>query len=164
MIKKNVVAIFSFIITFCFVYSPVGATEGLHFDIGDDNSIAVLAEKDNWAIEEESIEGILPAVVFSLGHSSLGVNKYIKSSYAYNIKRGEKVKIQSLTWRPTGQKVQLGFINANNGNQYWTNNYTGGSKNGGTFSLGGPSGSYYIAIGTPSTNSQAINIRGQFEF
>lgn len=164
MIKKIVGAIFILIFTFCFVNSPVSATESLHINGEDNNSIAVLAERDDWAIEEEVNEGFSPFVVFTLSNSSLGKNKYIKSDYAFNIKKGEKVNIKSLTWSPTSQKVQLGFINANDGNQYWTNNYTGGSKTGGTFSLGGPSGSYYIAIRTASTNTASINVRGQFEF
>ncbi len=164
MIRKNFLAIFSLIFIFCFIHSSASATERLYVNVQNDNSIAVLAEENDWAEEEESLEGISPFVVFSLSHSSLGINKYVKSNSAFNIQKGDKVKIQSLTWSPTSQKVQLGFINANNGKQYWTSNYSGGSKTGGTFSLSGPSGSYYIAIRTPSTNSQTVNVKGQFEF
>jgi len=124
----------------------------------------VLAEESDWAEEEKSLDAISPFAVFGLNHSAVGINKHIKSNNVFNIQKGDKVKIKSLTWSPTGQKVQLGFINANNGKQYWTNNYSGGSKTGGTFSLGGPSGSYYIAIRTPSTNTTSINVKGQFEF
>ncbi|GEM_PF-5744475 len=62
-----------------------------------------------------------------------------------------------------GAEVQLRFINANNGKQYWTGTYSGGNKTGRTFSLSGPSSRYYIAIRTPSTNNKNINVKGQFE-
>lgn len=151
--RKNFLTIFSLIFIFCFIHSSVNATESSYIDVQNDNSIAVLAEESDWAVEEESFVGISPLVVISLSHSTLGINKHIKSNNAFNVENGEKVKIQSVTWSPTSQKVQLGFINANNGKQYWTSNYSGGSKTGGTFSLNGPSDSYYIAIRTPSTNS-----------
>lgn len=163
MIKKSVGIVFSLIFAICFIHNPVSATESLHtIDEGDD-SIAVLEEKDDW-VEEEVNEGFSPFVVFTLSNSSLSKNKYIKSDYAFNMKKGEKVSIKSLTWSPSSQKVQLGFINADNGKRYWTNNYSGGSKFGGTFSLGGPDGRYYIAIRTASTNTASVNVRGQFEF
>lgn len=164
LIKKNFQAIFSLIFILCFIHSSVSATERSYVDVENDNSLAVLAEVNDWAEEEESLEGISPFAVFSLSHSALGINKLIKSNNAFNIQKGKKIKINSVTWSPTGQKLQLGFINANNGKQYWTSNYSGGSKTGGNFSLNGPSGSYYIAIRTPSTNSQTINVKGQFEF
>ncbi|MBM7678281.1 hypothetical protein [Gracilibacillus alcaliphilus] len=132
--------------------------------VEDDHSIAVFTEEKDWAIEEELIDGISPFSTFSISHSALGVKKYVKSNKAFNIKKGKKIKIKSVKWSPSGQKIQLGFINATNGKQYWTRNYTGGSKTGGTFSLNGPSGKYYIAIRTPSTNSKSINVKGQFEF
>lgn len=120
--------------------------------------------EENQAVEELPFSSITPYLIIGMNHSTLGVNKFIKSDNAFNFKKGEKVKIKNVTWSPTTQKIQLGFVNATNGDQYWTTSYSGGNKIGGTFSLGGPSGRYYIAIRTPSTNNKIVNVKGQFEF
>lgn len=163
MIKKGFIITFILVLTVYLGYGSVTAIESTPIT-NEADSIATYIDESDWAILEEFSEENSPFVAFSISHSALGINKFIKSKNAFNMKKGDKVKIQSLTWSPTAQKVQLGFVNASNGDQYWTSNYSGGSKVGGTFSLGGPSGSYYIAIRTPSTNSKTINVKGQFEF
>lgn len=116
---------------------------------------------------ENKNESNLPSAkaTFNISSSSLGANSYTKSSNTYYIKKGEIITINSCTWSPSGQKVQIGFVNATNGNQYWTSNYSGGSiASGSRVSMDGPAGEYYVAIGTPSTNNANINVTGQFKF
>ncbi|MBG0967243.1 hypothetical protein [Bacillus sp. SRB1LM] len=97
--------------------------------------------------------------------TSLGINSYAKSSNTFYINKGEVVTINSCTWNPSGQNIQIGFINAKTGTQYWTSNYSGGSiSSGSRVSLGGPSGEYYVAVGTPSTNNARVNVTSQFKF
>lgn len=59
--------------------------------------------------------------------------------------KNQKVNVDIITWNPSSQKIQLGFINASNGKQYWTKSYGGGSKTSRSFKLSGPNGTYYIA-------------------
>ncbi|HFJ9465842.1 hypothetical protein NST86_32275 [Bacillus sp. FSL L8-0199] len=97
--------------------------------------------------------------------TSLGINTYAKSSATYYMNRGETVTVNSCTWSPSGQNVQIGFINAKTGTQYWTKNYSGGSISSGTkVSIDGPAGEYYVAVGTPSTNNARITVNSQFKF
>lgn len=124
----------------------------------------LVAEFEENFIIEEQFDGITPFASLNISHSSLGSNKFVKSKSSYYFKKGEKVKINSVTWNPSGQKIRLGFVHASSGKKYWTNNFTGGSKVGGTFSLGGPNGEYYIAISTPSSNTKSINVNGSFGF
>lgn len=173
MFKKRLVAMLGIVLMFAMGLSSVSAMEksasGFDDDssvdiVDDNNQVADIVEEGNFSVEEESFGEITPFASFNISHSKLGINKYVKSKSSYYIKKGEKVKVNSVTWSPSGQKIQLGFVNATTGKKYWTNNYTGGSKTGGTFSLGGPSGEYYIAIRTPSSNTKTINVNGSFDF
>lgn len=164
MFKKSFVAMLGLALMFCLGLGSVSAMENSSSEFDDDNLVAEVVEESEYAVEEDSFGEIAPFASFNINHSSLGINKFVKSSSSYYIKKNEKVKINSVTWSPSGQKVQLGFINATTGKQYWTSTFSGGSKTGGTFSLGGPSGEYYIVIGTPSSNTKSINVNGSFDF
>lgn len=166
MFKKSIVAMLGLALMFWLGggHGSASAMDNTSSDFDDDNLVAEVVEEGNNAIEEDSFGEITPFASFNISHSKLGINKYVKSSSSYYIKKNEKVKINSVTWSPSGQRIQLGFVNATTGKQYWTGNYTGGSKTGGTFSLGGPSGEYYIAIRTPSSNTKTINVNGSFDF
>ncbi|MFJ3388948.1 hypothetical protein [Lysinibacillus sp. NPDC086135] len=97
--------------------------------------------------------------------SNLKPNYYTKSSSSYYIKKGEKVNVNSVTWSPSGQKIKLGFVSATGGSNYWTEAYVGGSKTGGSFYLGGPTGEYYIAILADSGNNANLGtVTGSFDF
>lgn len=107
-------------------------------------------------------ESITPFATTSLS-GSLKANQMKKTTSSYYLKAGEKVTIKSCTWSPSGQKIQLGFVNATNGKQYWTPNYSGGNITSGyTFSVA-KAGEYHIAVGTPSTNTATVNVSAQFK-
>lgn len=164
MFKKRFVVMFGLALMFWMGHGSASAMENSSSDFDDDNLVADIVEEGDFAVEEDNFGEITPFASFNISHSKLGINKYVKSKSSYYIKKNEKVKINSVTWSPSGQKIQLGFVNASTGKKYWTKNYTGGNKTGGTFSLGGPSGEYYIAIRTPSSNTKTINVNGSFDF
>lgn len=163
MVKKIIIFIFTISFTICFFHKPVNAMASIQSD-HDDNRIATKVDVDDFSTEVDFNEGISLFIGLKMQSQALGVNRHIKSDFSFYFNKGDKVKVQSLNWSPSNQKVQLGFINVNNGKQYWTTSYTGGSKIGGTFSLGGPSGSYYLAIRSAATNTSSINVIGQFDF
>lgn len=96
---------------------------------------------------------------------SITPNGYRKTSSTYYIKPGsDKLKIKSLSWSPTGQNVQVGFINASTGTQYWTSNYSGGSATGYVLTNNLPAGEYYVAVGTPKSNTKSVNVVANFDW
>lgn len=102
---------------------------------------------------------------FSISSSSLGINKYVASVSTYYIDPGKDKLKYSVNWSPTGQDIQIGFVSANDTSvQYWTSNKSGGSASGtvGTSNL--TAGEYYVAIGTPDTNTRSVSVNGTFEW
>ncbi|MDT3703261.1 MAG: M56 family metallopeptidase [Thermincola sp.] len=102
---------------------------------------------------------------FPISSSSLPPNSYTRSSSSYYINSGVDKLQFSANWNPTGQQIQIGFVNASNSSiQYWTSAYSGGSASGTVSTSSVPSGEYYVAIGTPSSNTQNISVNGTFEW
>ncbi|MFJ7732568.1 hypothetical protein ACIQXF_11795 [Lysinibacillus sp. NPDC097231] len=166
MLKKSMVTTFSLALMVTLGHNSASAMEVLVTDLEDENLVVELSEaKDNF-IKEKAFEEITPFLSVQVSSSSLGVNQYAKSNIAYYIKKGEMVSIKSVTWNPTGQKVQVGLIHATTGAQYWSDSFSGGSITGGSFTLPltASDGNYYLAIGTPSTNTTNINVSGLFDF
>ncbi len=164
MVKKYFVMVFSLFFMFLFHVGTASAEESSISDMDSEDFVAELVYEGDQSTEEESIDKISPFLNFTVRHSSLGINKHVKSKNKYKMSKNQKVKVGVITWKPSSQKIQLGFINASNGKQYWTKSYGGGRKTSGSFILSGPSGTYYIAIRTPSTNTRSINVKGSFDF
>ncbi|KOY82835.1 hypothetical protein I6G82_12455 [Lysinibacillus macroides] len=163
MVKRSLVAMFSLALIVLLGHSAVSATEISVTDLEDVNSAIELVEAKGDLIKEEGFKGITPFLSVQVYSSSLGVNQYVKSNTSYSVKKGDAINITNLTWNPTGQQVQVGLIHATTGAQYWSGNFSGGSMSSGYISV--PStGNYYLAIGTPSTNTMNINVSGLFSF
>lgn len=95
----------------------------------------------------EDTETIPSRANTSLPFTNLLKNHAKRSSSTYYIVSGtDRLKVNSLTWSPSGQDISVAFINAQTGNTYAVG-YSGGSIANsiiGTSTM--PSGEYYVAI------------------
>ena len=163
MLKRSLVTTFSLALVVFFGHSSASATEVLVANLEDENSVIELIEAKGDFIKEEALEEVTPFLSVQVSSPSLGANQYAKSNTSFYFTKGEAINITSVTWNPAGQKVQVGLIHASTGTQYWSGSFSGGSMSGGSLSV--PSnGNYYLAVGTPSTNTTNINVSGLFSF
>lgn len=163
MSRKGLVAMLSLALLISFGHGSASAKEVSVTNLQDKNSVIELVEAKGNFIKEEALIEVTLFLSVQVSSSSLGANKYVRSNTPYNLKKGEIISINSVTWNPTGQKVQVGLIHATTGTQYWSSSFSGGSISGNSMSVASD-GAYYLAIGTPSSNTTSINVSGLFSF
>ncbi|WP_339280879.1 hypothetical protein [Lysinibacillus sp. FSL P2-0066] len=166
MFKKIFIAMFSLILMIWISQDSVSAMENSSSNLENEILIAESFVESDFSIEEASIDGVTPLLSFNISSSSLGVNKFVKSSNSYYIQSGGKVNITNITWSPSNQNIQIGLVNAATDTRYWSSERTGGSQIGGSIVLPetAPSGQYYVAIRSVATNTTSISVYGQFNF
>lgn len=81
----------------------------------------------------------------SFSNLAKGYSKKSPGTY-YLTKNVDELKISSLTWTPSGQKVSVAFVNAQSGATYAVE-YSGGSASNTNINTSTvPTGEYYVAI------------------
>ena len=164
MFKKFFIAMFSLTLVIWLGHDSVGAMESPSSELENEILTVESVEESNFIIEEVSSKEVVPFLSFSISSSSLGVNEFIKSNQSYYLPKEGKVNITNVTWSPSNQKIQIGLINVATGTRYWSSERTDGSQIGGSIVLPStaPSGEYYVAIRSVSTNTTTISVYGQF--
>lgn len=97
MFKKIFIAMFSLILVIWISQDSVSAMENSLSNLENEILIAESVEESDFSIEEASIDGVTPLLSFNISSSSLGVNKFVKSSNSYYIQSGGKVNITNIT-------------------------------------------------------------------
>lgn len=105
MLKKSLITVFNLILIVSLSYGSASAMEVSNTDLADDNLVIKLVEAKGDFIKEETFNKITPLLNVQVSDSSLGINKAVRSTTSYYFTKGETIRIISLTWNPTGQKV-----------------------------------------------------------
>ena len=124
------------------------------------------ATEDEATLSTSPLLELNPFAGFTISTTNLKPGTYIQSRSSYYIKKNEKVSVVNVAFSPRGQKIKLGFVSTTNSkDQYWTPAHTGGSVDISGFTLGGPTGDYYIAIQAVSSNTANLtSVTGNFDF